>query len=448
AQYTASLGSGSGTVNDTLAAGEQRIIPDVLTYLRQKGLQIPTGGSQGGTLLLAFYGATSDAAPAVTARTSALTGPPLPVGRAGLAYSAIDPATGTDGSLILYGLRSNASDRSNVAVFNTSSAPVSVRVTAFSGAGDGASTVIASSDALPAWGWKQYNGVLDGPAYPSGWVKIDRVSGARTYFSAYAVINDNVTNDGSFVLPTTAPPLPAYSNVPVLVETSAFASELTLANSGATTATIALTYQESLGGSQTGTAMVMLPPKTQLIQPNAIAWLRSQGIPIGPAGAAGYAGSLHLLVSGASPTDVYAGARTSSLAPGGGQFGLFTPPNPPGEEGSTEVYIYGLRADAENRSNVAVVHVGDPEDGPITLSVQAYDGNAGGAAKGAAASVTLTPGQWQQLNGFLSQQGIANGWVKITRTAGIANWIAYGVINDGGAPGQRTGDGAYVPMSR
>ncbi len=30
--------------------------------------------------------------------------------------------------------------------------------------------------------------------------------------------------------------------------------------------------------------------------------------------------------------------------------------------------------------------------------------------------------------------------------SGTAPWIAYGVINDGANPGERTGDGAYVPM--
>jgi hypothetical protein len=448
AQYTASMGSGSGTISDSLAPGEQRIVPDALTYLRQKGLAIPTGGSQGGTLLFTFSGATSDSAPAVTARTSALTGPPLPVGRTGLAYSAIDPATGTDGSLILYSLRSNGNERSNVAVFNTSDQPVSVRVTAYSGAGDGASTVIAASDALPAWGWKQYNEILAGPGYANGWVKVERVSGARTYFSAYAVINNRITNDGSFVLPTVVPLFPSYSNVPVLAETPLFGSEFILANSGATTATFVLSYQESQTGTSSGTTTVTLPPRTQLIQPGAIAWLRSRGIPIGPQGAGSYVGSVHLLVTGASPADTYAGARTSSLVAGGGEFGTFTPANPPGEEGSAEVFVYALRADAENRANVAVMHVGDPDDGQITLSVQAYDGNAGGAPKGSPASITLNPGQWHQFNGFLGQQGIANGWVKVTRTAGVANWIAYGVVNDGGAPGQRTGDGAYIPMSR
>jgi hypothetical protein len=36
--------------------------------------------------------------------------------------------------------------------------------------------------------------------------------------------------------------------------------------------------------------------------------------------------------------------------------------------------------------------------------------------------------------------------VRAKRLSGSAPWIAYGVVNDGGAPGERTGDGAYVPM--
>src|SRR5450631_3562358 len=55
-RYTASLGSGSGTVPVFLAAGRQLVIPDVLTYLRESGLPIPPGstGQQGGTLLVTF----------------------------------------------------------------------------------------------------------------------------------------------------------------------------------------------------------------------------------------------------------------------------------------------------------------------------------------------------------------------------------------------------------
>jgi hypothetical protein len=38
--------------------------------------------------------------------------------------------------------------------------------------------------------------------------------------------------------------------------------------------------------------------------------------------------------------------------------------------------------------------------------------------------------------------------VRVRRTAGAAYWIAYAVVNDGAGPGQRTGDGAFVPMVR
>ena len=117
-------------------------------------------------------------------------------------------------------------------------------------------------------------------------------------------------------------------------------------------------------------------------------------------------------------------------------------------EGRLEASVYGLRSDAENRSNVALVNTGDTDDGSITLSVQAYDGDDDGTPKGAPTVVVLAPGQWQQLNNFLATAGVSIGWVKVTRTAGFAPWIAYGVVNDGGAPGQRTSDGAYVGMVR
>ncbi len=82
------------------------------------------------------------------------------------------------------------------------------------------------------------------------------------------------------------------------------------------------------------------------------------------------------------------------------------------------------------------------------MQLQAFDGNAGGVAAGSAESLTLGPGQWGQLGNFLSTKGVQNGWVKLTRTAGNAPWVAYGVINDGATPGSRTGDGAYIPMVR
>jgi hypothetical protein len=59
--------------------------------------------------------------------------------------------------------------------------------------------------------------------------------------------------------------------------------------------------------------------------------------------------------------------------------------------------------------------------------------------------VTLAPGQWAQPAGFFAAASVSNGYVSATRLSGTAPWLLYGVVNDGGQPGQRTGDGAYVP---
>ncbi|MFI5118789.1 MAG: WD40/YVTN/BNR-like repeat-containing protein [Thermoanaerobaculia bacterium] len=444
--YTASLGSGTGTVSDVVRAGSQMHIPDVLAYLRVKGLAIPSDGSEAGTLLLTFSGLSDPTAAGAVARTTASTGPPQPVGAAGLAYMGVDPAEGVTGSLIVYGLRSSATDRSNLAVYNMSSDPVTYRVTLFAGDGSGANTVVAAADSLPAWGWRQYNRVLDGPGYGNGWAVVTRASTTGA-LGGYGVINDNITSDGSFVTPAPSGARLLYLNLPVLVETSAFLSELILTNASSSPGTFALAYTEGLSPSSGGggSADVSIPAHTQRIIPNAIAYLRSLGIPAGAPGG-NYAGSLNVEVTGGAPGEIYAGARTASQSPAGGQFGLFTPAVFPGDEGVSVAYLYGLRADANNRSNVAAVNTAtDPKAGNIALLLEAFDGDAAGALKGST-TLTLAPGQWAQVGGFLGSSGVANGWVRVTRTSGTAPWIAYGVVNDGGAPGQRTGDGAYVPM--
>src|SRR5688572_3879615 len=59
--YTASLGDklGSGTVTDSLAGFEQKVIPNVLSYLRDRGLALPESASapqQGGVLTITVTG--------------------------------------------------------------------------------------------------------------------------------------------------------------------------------------------------------------------------------------------------------------------------------------------------------------------------------------------------------------------------------------------------------
>ena len=448
--YTASLGSGSGSATDTLSAGQQLVIPDAVAYLRGRGLAIPTGGEQAGTLLLTFEDVSDSGAVSVLARTTTPTSNPQPGGSTGLAYLSVNPDATPTPVLEVYGLRSTPSDRSNVAVYNMKDEPVTFSITAFSGDGSGVRAVVGVTETLPPYGWKQYNRILDGVGFSNGWVEIQRLSETGA-LGAYGVVNDNVTNDGSFIEATPPVALPLYANVPVLVESSTFVSELVLTNASDEPATLELRYVEALSpeAGPGGTASIDLPARTQRILPNAIGALRLLSVPVGPPGQGSYAGALRVSVSsGGSPGRLFAGARTASPSPTGGQFGLFTPAAFAGEEATSSGYIYGLQADAYNRANVAAANTASsPGGGSVTLQIDAFDGDAGGAVH-AAGTLTLAPGQWGQISGILASAGVRNGWVRITRTSGTAPWIAYGVVNDGGAPGHRTGDGAYVPMER
>jgi photosystem II stability/assembly factor-like uncharacterized protein len=441
--YTSSIGSGSGDVLETIPAGQQVVYPDAISYLRFRGVPIPASGNQGGTLLVS--------APAggihVTCRTGADTATPQPVGRSGLAYTDSDPVTSSTATkMYVYGLRTNDADRSNLAVYNMGAEPVSFKVSLVSG-DDGRSVEVTAGAplVLPAYGWYQYSGVLTAAGFSSGYAIVERVSGSGP-FGAYGVVNDQLTNDGSFIPALSGTQSGSRLTIPVLVETSAFESELILTNRGSAAATFTLRYVESLSPASGtgGTATVDVAAGRQRIIPKAIDFLRSKGVGVGARGAAGYAGGLQVQVSGVGLENVFAGARTSSLSPAGGEFGLFCQGIDSSQEFSGQAFVLGLKADFNNRSNVAVLHTGAEGSGPITLKLQVLDGSEGGKAVGQPFSVDLSPGQWAQPSGFFAGGGVPNGYVRIRRTAGTAPWFAYGVINDGGQPGQRTGDGSYV----
>ena len=59
----------------------------------------------------------------------------------------------------------------------------------------------------------------------------------------------------------------------------------------------------------------------------------------------------------------------------------------------------------------------------------------------------VAAGGWHQINSILADYApeTRQGYVRITNISGNNPFLAYGVINDGGAPGQRSGDGAYLP---
>ena len=120
---------------------------------------------------------------------------------------------------------------------------------------------------------------------------------------------------------------------------------------------------------------------------------------------------------------------------------------------SQDGYIFGLRADENNRSNVAVFNFSDGSpttEGPAHLTLQVFDGDAGGVPAGTPEVLTVNPNEWKQVNNILALKGVRNGWVRIFHPTGVPghSWAGYGVINDGGGPGQRTGDGAYIEMEK
>ena len=78
----------------------------------------------------------------------------------------------------------------------------------------------------------QFNQVLDVlGSTANGYVKVERVEGSAPFY-AYGVINDQANSDGSFIFPVTASSLAERTGqtLPVIVETSAFRSELTVTN--------------------------------------------------------------------------------------------------------------------------------------------------------------------------------------------------------------------------
>jgi photosystem II stability/assembly factor-like uncharacterized protein len=443
--YTGSIASGAGDVQETIPAGQQVVYSDAISYLRFRGVPIPASGSQGGTLLLSAPAGGIHA----TCRTGADTVAPQPTGRSGLAYTDTDPAASSSTTkLYVYGLRASDADRSNLAVYNMGADPVSLKVTLVSGDDARSFEVTAGVPrVLPAYGWYQYSGVFDATGLSSGYAVVERLAGSGP-FGAYGVVNDQKTNDGSFIPALSGTQSGSKLTIPVLVETSAFESELILTNRGNATATFTMRYVESLSPEKGlgGTTTVDVAGGRQMIIPKAIDFLRSKQVAIGARGEASYAGSLQVQVNGVGLESVFAGARTSSFSPVGGEFGLFYPAIDSSQEAFDTAFILGLKADVNNRSNVAVINTGADGSGPITLELQVLDGSEGGKAVGQPLSVTLNPGEWAQPPGFFASGGVPNGYVRIRRIAGTAPWYAYGVINDGGQPGQRTGDGAYVPM--
>ena len=442
--YVDAFVGGSGTVTTTLAAGQQRIVPDAITYLVSLGMPIPATGNRGGTLRVRFTGLSSPSDGAVTVRTATA----VASGRAGLAYPGVSTMLALTGTSFVPGLRQNATDRSNLAMQHAGTAaqgPITLRLTVFSGNPGSPSQTTLPDVTLNAGEFSQITLILqsNGLNLTNGFVKIDRISGTAPYY-AYGVINDSSNSDGSFIaaIPENAMTGRSGLSLPVIVE-GAFTSELVLTNWSTLQKVVRFTYVESAQSSTTTpTFSISLNPSQQTIIPNIFQYLRSLNTPgIGPLGLT-YVGALFATVDGGDAGGVFVGARTSTPG-GGGAFGLFYAAVPYATASTGSAWLFGLQQNAENRTNLALVNTGEEGNSSITLSIDLYDGSTG--TKVTTLTETLNARAWRQLGTVLiNASGVTQGYARVTRTSGSNPFIAYAVVNDGGQPNQRSGDGAFV----
>ena len=361
--YTSAFGEGSGKVSDVLLAGQQRIFANAISYLKSLGLPIPDDGNRGGTLKIRFWGLGKASDVAATVRTTtAVTG-----GRAGLSYPAVSLTSTLNVPAYLFGLRQNATDRSNVAIQNVGAeedGDVAVSLTVYSGESD-AVPVTLPDITVPPGGFRQINSVLDVAGLSgNGYVRVERVAGTAPYY-AYGVINDQANSDGSFVAPVPETELRGHEGLtlPVLVEAGTFASELVLTNSSGVTRTVRASFVAE--GVQTPDASAVftlqLTPGQQAIYPNFIQTLRESGVSgIAPPGNP-LAGALFVTVDGRDVSGLFVGARTSAPG-GGGRYGLFYCGVPYGAAANTTAWLYGLQQNLETRTNLALVNTGEIDD--------------------------------------------------------------------------------------
>ena len=439
--YRADRGGGSGRASEVLGAGMQKIATDALTYLRGLGIAIPETGNRIGTLRVEVpLGSEVEA----VVRTTTL----VPEGRAGLAYLGVAEEEGFNEAVYLCGLRQNAQDRSNVA-FQNMGAPgegaITLKTTVYSGEAGGADPWELEEELGPGE-FHQYSGVLG--TVENGYVKVERVEGEAPFY-AYGVINDQANSDGSFVFPVAASWLEgvAGQTLPVIVETSEFQSELTVTNFSREPRILNFQFvsQHIKGDGKTVGFSMKLEAGQQEIIPEVVAALRREGMAGLGTSRGSYLGPLFVEAEDGDLSGIVIGARTGSEG-GGGQYSVFYNAVPEGEAFTKEAWVEGLQRNEENRSNLALVNTGEVDGSPSVFHLEIYDGETGLLAETVVTKPIPARG-WHQINGILGSYApeTRQGYIRIEKVSGANPFLAYGVVNDGGAPGERSGDGAYLP---
>ena len=194
--------------------------------------------------------------------------------------------------------------------------------------------------------------------------------------------------------------------LPVIVQTSAFISELDLTNFSSQARTVNFTFVADAITTADKTAhfSINIPAGRQQIIPDIFAYMRSNAVAgIGPAGTT-IAGTLFATATGGDISGVVLGARTStSGGSAGGRFGLFYTAVPYGEASTTSAWVFGLQQNSENRTNLAIVNTGETDANDDTFVIDLYDGATGILVK-TTDPITLKARGWIQIGTILNQR--------------------------------------------
>ena len=221
------------------------------------------------------------------------------------------------------------------------------------------------------------------------------------------------------------------------VGSSRYATELTLANRGSTASTVQLAYTAaaSISGAGSGTVSTTVGAGRQVVIPDTIAYLRSRGLSI-PSDGSGQGGTLRVTFGGLSSSDVaFAGARTTTPS-GTGRAGLSYPGVSLSDCFTDKAWIYGLRQNSTDRSNLALLNASTSSSVTLRVNVFSPDGTQ---AFYLSPDTTLGPGQWTQIGRILDVVGFSSGYVRVDLLSGSGPFYAYGVFND-----NVTNDGSYA----
>lgn len=438
--YTGVGGAPAGSATTPLGPRRQAILPDAIAWLRASGVPIPETGNAVGTLRATFSGLASARDAAILVRTTTLVPPGAPVGAAGLSYAGVRiQDLPTSEPVFLGGLRDDALDRSNVAVQNAGApgeGDVALRVTLVSGGAAPGSVAAAEEVTLAPGGFHQL-------AVPDGFLgtaRVARVAGSAPFY-AYGVVNDEASSDGSFVAPVPLSALGGSERVtlPVVVETPVFSTEVVVANASSTSRRVRLTVHEDALGDDGAGMEVDIPAGGQVVVPAFVGALRAKGLAVPTP----IVGPLLATTAEGSTSGIYLGGRTGS-AGGGGRYGLFCSGVPTGRASTGPAWLTGLQQTATTRTNLALVNTGEAGGATDLFRVEVFDGATG--EKAGEGTVEVGALRLVQVNAVLSlfAPGTTQGWARVTRVSGDNPFVAYAVVNDGGVPGARSGDGAWV----